>query len=261
MELFKIGFIPVKLTDIIDVIIVSYIFYKLYTILRGTIASQILFALMLIIATSLLANAFNLQALGWLLSKLTDIWLIAFIILFQPEIRRLLLIIGKGRVASWFFRFGTKEDESEIVDACDEIRAKGWGALLVITRTAGLQNIVETGVLLQSRVSKELLLSIFYPKSTLHDGAVIVRNNRIEAARCLLPLSDTEQIGNNRLGTRHRAALGISASTDAIAIVISEENNTISIANFGRLYVTRDINDLKSKLEELVAKSGELKND
>src|SRR5690606_20736580 len=182
MELFKIGFLSIGLIDIIDILIVTYVFYKLYTIMRGTIAAQIFFALLLIIGLSFIAQFFNMQALGWLLSRLTDIWVIAFIILFQPEIRRLLLIIGKTRVSSLFTKTEVKQNISVIVDACSDLQNKRWGGLIVIERTTGLKNIIETGESIQSKINTELLISIFNPTSLLHDGVVVIENKRIKAS-------------------------------------------------------------------------------
>ena len=191
--------------------------------------------------------------MGWLLGKLTDIWVIAFIILFQPEIRRLLLILGKTRFARLFLKINVRENVTEVVEACIDFQKKGWGALFVITRTTGIQNIVETGEQIQARINKELLISIFNPKSPLHDGAVIISNNRIEAARCLLPLSGVDFIENRSLGTRHRAGLGVSEISDAIAIIVSEETSIVSIAEDGKLYVCGTIDDLKDKLKEAMS--------
>lgn len=252
MELFKIGFLSIGLIDILDILIVTYVFYKLYTIMRGTIAAQIFFALLLIIGLSFIAQFFNMQALGWLLSRLTDIWVIAFIILFQPEIRRLLLIIGKTRVSTLFTKKEVKQNISAIVDACTDLQSKRWGGLLVIERTTGLKNIIETGEAIQSKINTELLISIFNPTSPLHDGAVVIDNNRIEAARCLLPLSEIHTVRNNRLGTRHRAGLGVSEISDAIAVIISEETGNISIAEDGKLHVCVDGKDLGRRLRELM---------
>lgn len=252
MELFKIGFLSIGLIDILDILIVTYVFYKLYTIMRGTIAAQIFFALLLIIGLSFIAQFFNMQALGWLLSRLTDIWVIAFIILFQPEIRRLLLIIGKTRVSTLFTKTEVKQNISEIVEACTDLQTKGWGGLIVIERTTGLKSIIETGEAIQSKINTELLISIFNPTSPLHDGAVVIDNNRIEAARCLLPLSEIHTVRNNRLGTRHRAGLGVSEISDAIAVIISEETGQISIAEDGKLHVCVDSKDLARRLKELM---------
>ena len=250
MELFKIGFLTISLIDILDILIVTYVFYKLYTIMRGTIAAQIFFALLLIIGLSFIAQFFNMQALGWLLSRLTDIWVIAFIILFQPEIRRLLLIIGKTRVSDIFTKTEVKQNISEIVEAVVEFQKKKWGALIVMERTTGLKNIIESGELIQSKINTELLISIFNPTSPLHDGAVIIENNNIEAARCLLPLSELHIVENKRLGTRHRAGLGVSEISDAIAIIVSEETSKISLAQDGKLYTCEDSKDLAKRLRE-----------
>jgi diadenylate cyclase len=248
MEIFKIGFLNIRIIDIFDILIVAYLFYKLYTIMKGTIASQLFIALVLITGFSLLAQALNMQAMGWLLSKITDIWVIAFIILFQPEIRRLLLIIGKTRVAKIFMKTDVNENVNEVVDACIEMKAKGWGALIVIERSTGLQNVIESGEIIQSKINKEILISIFNPKSPLHDGAVILKNNKIEAARCVLPLADAEKINNKNLGTRHRAGIGISEVSDAVAIIISEETGKISLAEDGKLSYTKDTNDLRERV-------------
>jgi diadenylate cyclase len=260
MELFKIGFISVKFVDVIDILIVSYVFFKLYKVMRGTIAFQIFISLLLIIGFSLFAQLLNLQILGWLLGKLTDIWVIAFIILFQPEIRRILLLMGKTRLARLFLKIDLNENITEVVDACFDFQRKGWGALIVITKTMGVENIVDTGERLDAKINKELLVSIFYPKSPLHDGAVIINNNKIEAARCLLPLSETQLMKNRSLGTRHRAGLGISEQSDAIAIIVSEETSVISVAEDGQLYPLSNIGDLKQKLTDVMSNTSVTKN-
>ncbi|MBS1515152.1 MAG: TIGR00159 family protein [Bacteroidetes bacterium] len=260
MELFSVGFVTVKLIDIIDIIIVSYIFYRLFNVMKGTIAAQIFIALIFIVGISVLAQALNFQALGWLLGRVTDIWVIAFIILFQPEIRRLLLIIGKTRFTKIFSRANTSEYIAEIVDAMVEMQGKGWGALIVIVKTTGLQNVIETGEKLDAKINKELLISIFNPKSPLHDGAVIINNNKIEAARCTLPLADVAKLGVRNYGTRHRAGVGITEESDAIALILSEERQSISVAEDGRIKRIKDKNELiealnKSMVKTSVAKS------
>lgn len=255
MELFKIGFLTVKLIDVIDIIIVTYVFYKLYTIMKGTIASQIFIALVLIIGFSFVAQLINMQATGWLLSRITDIWVIAFIILFQPEIRRLLLFIGKTRVARIFVKANVDENVNEISQACFDLRNRGWGALMVIERTTGLKNVIETGEVIQSRIKSEILISIFNPRSPLHDGAVIFKNERIEAARCLLPLSEPEKIKNKNLGTRHRAGIGITEISDAVAIIVSEERKVISVAEDGELVFYNNLNELKERLIKSMGKT------
>lgn len=250
MELFKIGFITVSLIDVIDIIIVTYIFYKLYLVMRGTIASQIFVGLTLIIIASLIAQTFNMKSLGWIFSRLTDIWVIAFIILFQPEIRRLLLVIGRTRVARYFLRINSSETINEVIEALKELREIKLGSLIVISKGDRLTSYVETGEPLQARVSKELLVSIFNNRSPLHDGAVIINNNIIEAARCILPLSATEKIGTRKLGTRHRAGLGASEDVNALVVILSEETGNISLADDGKLQFCSDFEELKKLMTE-----------
>jgi len=251
MELFKIGFITVSLIDVIDILIVTYIFYKLYLVMRGTIASQILVGLTFIIFVSLLAQTFNMRSLGWIFSRLTDIWVIAFIILFQPEIRRLLLVIGRTRIARLFVKFNASETINEVIEALKELKDRKQGALIIISRGAGLGAFIETGEALQAKVNKELLISIFNNRSPLHDGAVIIQNNIIEAARCILPLSATQSIGNRKLGTRHRAGLGISEQVNALTIILSEETGNISIAQEGELKLCSNYDELKQELKDV----------
>lgn len=260
MELFSIGFVTVKLIDIIDIIIVSYIFYRMFNVMKGTIAAQIFIALVFIVGISILAQALDFQALGWLLGRVTEIWVIAFIILFQPEIRRLLLIIGKTRFTRIFTRANTSEYIGEIVDALMEMKEKGWGALIVITRTTGLQNVVETGEKLDAKINKELLISLFNPKSPLHDGAVIINNNKIEAARCTLPLADVSKLGVRNYGTRHRAGVGITEESDAICLILSEERQVISIAEDGKIKKIKDRNELIEELNKTIAKTSVAKS-
>ena len=260
MELFSIGFVTVKLIDIIDIIIVSYIFYRMFNVMKGTIAAQIFIALVFIVGISILAQALDFQALGWLLGRVTEIWVIAFIILFQPEIRRLLLIIGKTRFTRIFTRANTSEYIAEIVDAMMEMKEKGWGALIVITRTTGLQNVVETGEKLDAKINKELLISLFNPKSPLHDGAVIINNNKIEAARCTLPLADVSKLGVRNYGTRHRAGVGITEESDAICLILSEERQVISIAEDGKIKKIKDRNELIEELNKTIAKTSVAKS-
>lgn len=250
MELFRIGFISVNLIDLIDIIIVTYIFYKLYLVMRGTIASQIFLGLTLIILASLIAQTFNMKSLGWIFSRLTDIWVIAFIILFQPEIRRLLLVIGRTRIARYFLKINASETINEIVDGLKELQSRKQGALVVISMGDRLTSLVETGEPLQAKVSKELLISIFNSKSPLHDGAVIINNNTIEAARCILPLSSTEKIDGRKLGTRHRAGLGASEDVNAMVIILSEETGGISIAEDGKLKFIGSLDELKREMKK-----------
>lgn len=249
MELFRIGFLSVSLVDLLDVALVSFIFYKLYMIMRGTVAAQIFAGLLLIIGFSFIAQAINFKAMNWMLRTLTDIWVIAFIILFQPELRRLLVLIGRNRFVRLFLRINAEESIDEIAAAAGELARKHHGMLIVLIRSTGLKAFVETGLSLQAKLSKPLLVSIFNPRSPLHDGAVVVRDRVVEAARVTLPLSQTAKIGDHALGTRHRAALGISEQADVISVVVSEETGTISIADAGVLIRGLTTQELKAELK------------
>jgi len=249
IELFKIGFLTITLSDLVDIVIVAFIVYKLYTLLRGTIAAQVFIGLMIIIMISFVAQAINLKALSWLLSLITNIWVIAFLIIFQPEIRRLLVMIARNPM----FRIFTKAEEPDeaqiIADAAFELSQQQHGALIVLVRSTGIRGYTETGEILNARLTKELLTSIFYPRSPLHDGAVIVNNNVIEAARATLPLSNTTSVDGESLGMRHRAGLGISEQADVISIIVSEETGGISIAENGELSHGLSKDSLKNRIE------------
>ena len=249
-ELFKIGFLTVTFLDVVDILMVAFIVYKLYTILRGTIAAQIFIGLIIIFIFSFVAQAIQLKALNSLLKLITDIWVIAFIILFQPEIRRLLVILARNPVVKIFGKHELHESAEIIVDATFELSQRQYGALIIIIRETGIRSYVETGEILNAKLSKALLTSIFFPKSSLHDGAVIIKGNIVEAARCTLPLSASTQIGSESLGMRHRAGLGISEQADVISIIVSEETGSISVAENGILTSGLSKDSLRKKLKE-----------
>ena len=250
MELFKIGFLSVSIMDVIDIALVGLIFYWLYMMMRGTIAAQIFIGLLLIMAFSFFTQATNMKAMGSILRTLTEVWVIVFIVLFQPEIRRVLVHVGRNPVVRMFLRLDVEESIEEIASAAGEISKKRQGALMVIVRATGLRTFVESGIQLQARVSRSLLLSIFHPKSPLHDGAVIIKDRLIEAARCTLPLSLTTKIGYSVLGMRHRAGLGISEQADVLCIIVSEETGTISLAEHGVLSRDLKVSELRKELKE-----------
>ncbi len=234
-ELFKIGFLSITFLDVVDIALVSFIFYKLYSTIRGTIAAQIFYGLLIVLFLSFVTQAANFKALGWLLKLISDIWVIAFIILFQPEIRRLLVLVGRSPT----IRFFLKGDKSSMVDtiteAAFELAQHQHGALIVIVKAVGIRSVAETGEIINAKVTKNLLRSIFYPRSPLHDGAVIIKNDVIEAARCTLPLSAETIIEGQALGMRHRAGLGISEQADVVCVIVSEESGSISVAENGKL--------------------------
>ncbi|MCZ6775801.1 MAG: diadenylate cyclase CdaA [Ignavibacteria bacterium] len=235
MELFKIGFLSVGLIDIVDVALVSFIFYRLYIAMRGTIAAQIFVGLLLIMGVSFVAQAANLKVMTWIFQPLQVIWVIAFIILFQPELRRLLVLVGRNRIIRLFLKVDVHESIEDVVGAVTELSKKKHGAMIVFVRAIGIRTYAETGTKMEALVSNSLLLSIFHPRSPLHDGAVVIKDRLIEAARCTLPLSNLTVWEGRLLGTRHRAGLGISEQADVVVVIASEETGTISIAENGSL--------------------------
>ena len=235
IDLFKVGFLTVTLLDIIDIALVSFILYRLYSLLKGTIATQIFFGLIIILVLSFIAQVVNLKTLSWLLNLVTGIWVIAFIILFQPEIRRLLVFLARNPLFRLFVRSESPESAYVITDAVFELSQLQHGAIIVVLKSGGIRGFVETGEEMNAKVSRDLLKAIFYPRSPLHDGAVIIKNDTIEAARCTLPLSTTSIIDGESLGMRHRAALGISEQADVISVIVSEETGGISVAEEGKL--------------------------
>jgi diadenylate cyclase len=234
-EIFKIGFLTFTFLDLIDIVVVSFIIYNIYRFIKGTIAAQIFIGLLIVVLLSFLAQAINLKALGWLLKFITDIWVIAFIVLFQPEIRRLLLIMGRNPFFKWIIRSDEKNIANILTDAAFELSQQQHGALIVLIKSTGIRSLVETGIILNAKLSKSLLRSIFYPRSPLHDGAVIVKSDIIEAARCTLPLSAVTIVDGYSLGMRHRAGLGITEQADVLSIIVSEETGSISIAEEGKI--------------------------
>ncbi len=254
LEIFKIGFLNFTVMDLIDIGIVAVLIFWLYRALKGTIAVQILVGLVVIIALSFITEAINLRALNWILRTISDIWLLAFIILFQPELRRLLLMITRNPFFRLFVKSKYSETIREAMDAVIELAEKHIGALLVFTRTQNVEMTVDTGIPLHAVVSQELLVSIFNTKSPLHDGAVIIEDQLIIAARCVLPLSSVTKYDGKNLGTRHRAGLGLSEQVDAVVLIVSEETGSISFADSGELTLNvpkdRISSYLRSKLSE-----------
>lgn len=237
MELFKIGFLTITVFDLLDIFIVATLFYYLYRALKNTIAVQILFGMVIIIAFQFITEASNFRSLNWILRTISDVWLLAFVILFQPELRKLLLIITRSPIFKLFVKPKISESLDEIVETVKELSSKHIGALIVFTRTQNVQMTVDTGVPMQAAISKELLMSIFNTKSPLHDGAVIINNDIILAARCVLPLTSTTKYGTKNLGTRHRAALGLSEQVDTLVLIVSEETGGVSVADGGELII------------------------
>lgn len=234
MEIFKIGFLSVTLLDIIDLLLVSWLFYKVYQYFKSTRAGQMLVGLVILLIASFVFNAFGFAATSWLVNQFETVWVVAFVILFQPEIRRMLIYIGQNRFFRTIFKVDAAKSIEEIVSATSQIIDRGWGALIVFQRETGLRMYKDAGMSLRAEVTAPLVVSIFNPTSPMHDGAIIIQNEIIEAASCILPLTESTMV-DPKMGTRHRAALGLSEETDAIIIVVSEETHRISVAENGRL--------------------------
>ena len=258
MTLFKLGFLTVTLIDLIDIILVTWVFYKVYQYFKDTRAGQMLIGLVILLISSFIFNSFGLSAMSWLVNQFQTVWVVAFVILFQPEIRRLLIYIGQTRFFQRIFRMGTSRSLEAIVDASLKLSEKKWGALIVIQRETGLRSYKEAGIQLKAEVSAPLLMSVFNPESPMHDGAVIMQNTLLEAAGCILPLTESQMI-LPEMGTRHRAALGITEESDAIVVVISEERGTIITAENGR-FTNMDMDEMKLRRylnERLFISSGD----
>ena len=238
------------LLDVLDILIVAALFYRLLSLVRGTRSAQMIVGLLVIALIGLVANYFDLLAVKWIVSSLKTVWLIVFVILFQPELRHALAQFGRTRYFRSFLRGENYGVLGEVVRAVESLAQRRHGGLIVMERNVGLRNFVETGSRLDAKVSAELLVTIFSPGSPLHDGAVILREDNIVAASCILPLSSNPLTAVS-LGTRHRAALGLSEETDAAVIVVSEQTGDISVAHRGVLYSRLDEGRLRSELSRI----------
>lgn len=245
----------ISLLDVLDMLIVYYVIYRLIMLIRDTRAVQLIKGLVVLLAATLISNRLQLWTLNWLLNQTIAAGFIAVPIVFWPELRRGLEQLGRTSFLGQKITLSQEESwEAPILDlvASATILSKNKiGALVVIERETGLNEYVETGTQMDALVSKELLTNTFIPNTPLHDGAVIIRNGRILAASCYLPLSSNPDIARE-LGTRHRAAIGVTEETDAVAIIVSEETGIISIAVDGEITRHFDSQSLQDKLEELL---------
>ncbi len=248
--LFKVGFLPVTIIDVVDILIVSAIIFKLYQFLKGGVAIRMFIGLLLILVFSVLGDLMNMSALSWMMSSLKTVWVLAFVIVFQPELRRLLIYLGQNRIIRQIVRVGELRFIDQIVNATLDLSKKNYGALIVLLKDMGVKSILESGITMQAKLSEQLLISVFNPRSPLHDGAVVVQNDIMLAAKCLLPLSQNPDIDPS-LGTRHRAAIGISEQSDAFVIIVSEETGMVSFAENGKIVRGLTENLLRKKLDEL----------
>lgn len=262
MDLFKIGFLTIRLIDIIDIGIVAFLLYKLYTLLRGGVAINIFIGLLSVYALYLVfVKVLKMQLLGTILGQFMSLGFIALIIVFQQEVRRFLVMLGTNSFLTrnaytrqllpwnWQFQKSGGLNISAIVKACREMSKEKTGAIIVLAKSSELKFYSNTGDTVDAVLSKRLLENIFVKNSPLHDGAAIIVNGRIKAARCVLPVSENVELPAH-LGLRHRAAIGITEQSDATAIVVSEETGDISVAHEGQLRLRVTPDELEKLLKE-----------
>lgn len=240
--------------SVLDILLVAGVFYLLLVILRGTRAINLLRGVIfLIVVVVLFTGLLRLRAISWLLRTTLPALFLAIPVIFQPEIRRALDRLG--RASTWLLFRGRQEDVQEVITsikgACHRLSTRSQGGLIVIEREVGLQEYIDTGITLDSQVSIELLVQIFHKETPLHDGAIILCGNRIQAASCVLPLSSEIRLSERRMGLRHRAAVGISEVSDAVAIVVSEETGEISVVYDGRIIRRLEASRLENILSAL----------
>ena len=226
-------------TLIIDLTLVIFLLYCFFRIVKGSRAWQLIKGIALLVVATWVSGLFNLKILNWILTGIMNVGVIAILVIFQPELRRALEQLGTNKLTQFFgidkdLSTKAKEDIYKIVIAAEELSKTKTGALIVIERDIKIQDIIATGIPMDAEVSPQLLVNIFVPKTPLHDGAVVISGNKIAAAACVLPLADDNDIAKE-LGTRHRAAIGISKESDSIVVVVSEETGKISIAKDGTL--------------------------
>ncbi|HHU77414.1 MAG: diadenylate cyclase CdaA [Caldicoprobacterales bacterium] len=250
---------PWVIQHVIDISIVAFVLYKLLLLIRGTRAEQVLKGLAILLFATNLSEILQFNTIYWILKNTATVGVIALLIVFQPELRKALEQIGRGQLLDRFFLQDEKDPTiliNEIVRSVQNLARLKTGALIVIERKTGINEIIETGVKIDGQLSGALLENIFVVNTPLHDGAVVIRGDRIAAAGCFLPLTDNTNI-SKQLGTRHRAALGISEISDAIAIVVSEETGVISLASNGKLTRYLDSKALRELLKKVYIREKE----
>lgn len=243
----------VGITDILDIVIITFLIYKLLGFIRETRAEQLAKGLLLLVVATLLSKWMHLYTLHWLLSSLISAGLVAIVVIFQPELRRALEYLGRSRITNVFGEVDKEEAKrivGQFVEAVDSMSASRTGALIVIEREIALNDIVETGTIIDAQITAQMIGTIFYEGTPLHDGAVIVRGDKLYAAGCVLPLTQNKEL-NKELGTRHRAGIGITENSDALVIIVSEETGVISVAQNGRLTRFLDGKSIEKKLLNL----------
>ena len=243
----------VGFTDILDIMIVTFIIYKLLDFIRETRAEQLAKGLLLLVVATLLSKVLQLYTLHWILSGVMTVGLIAVVVIFQPELRRGLEYLGRSKFSNVLSEVDKEEAKymvGQLVEAIDSMSVSRTGALIVIEREISLSDIVETGTVIDAVISAQMVGNIFYEGAPLHDGALIIRGNRLYAAGCVLPLTQNKNL-NKELGTRHRAGIGITENSDALVIIVSEETGIISVAQNGKLTRFLDVKKIEKSLLNL----------
>jgi len=257
--LFNIGFLEISWVDIIDIFAVTLLLYQVYKLMKGSIASKVFLGFIFLYLTYLMVNAAEMELLSAILGQFMGVGVLALIILFSPEIRKFLLLIGKSTTfkrENFFKNFpwkkhnqGDQFDVNPVIDAAKILGGSYTGALIVFSKESELKFYVDSGDQIDGKISKRLLLSIFNKNSPLHDGAVIINNSRISAARCILPISDLENLPA-QYGLRHRAAIGMSEITDTLVLVVSEETGQMSIVRTGKIHHNMSIKEVRNMINE-----------
>ena len=256
--LFKIGFLEVTWVDFIDIAIVSILLYQVYKLIRGSIAVNIFLGILALYLVYLIVRSAQMELLATILGQFMGVGVLAIIILFQPEIRKFLLVIGRStefrenffkNLANWRHQYHDDFDIHEVIEAAKTLKATRTGALIVFSRDTELRFYIETGEPLDAEVTKALLLSVFVKKSPLHDGAVIIYKGRVKAARCVLPVSENDNLPEH-YGLRHRSAIGMSENTDTLVMAISEETGRLILARNGKYVRGLKLKQVERKILE-----------
>ncbi len=254
MQYFSSLFLNVRIRDVVDILIVAAVLYKLFILIRETRAEQLTKGIVVLLILTKLSEWLELYTINWILNNAMTVGTLALLIVFQPELRRALEYIGRSRLFTKSLIELRGESHlkvvEEIVEAAASLSRQKIGALIVLERQTGLNEVVETGTKLDALVSSDVLINIFIPNTPLHDGAVIIKDDRIKAAACFLPLTDNMNI-SKELGTRHRAALGISERSDSLSIIVSEETGAISLAENGTISRYLDTKTLRQILLDM----------
>jgi diadenylate cyclase len=250
----RIGFVPLDWLDVLDIGLVAYLLYRVYLFVRGTIAVQVAGVLMAIYLLDVVVRAAGLVTLGTLFGGISNVFAVAVIVLFAPEIRRFLFLLGRNPLVRRLVTPNAPRARitAEVVAAVAEMSENRVGSLIAFARSTTLRSYVESGTRIHADVERDLLTSIFFPNSPLHDGGVIIQGQKIEAARCIFPVSEARTL-DAHLGLRHRAAIGLTERTDAFVIVTSEETGRISVVENGRLDYGLSIGEVESRLNAAFA--------